>query len=106
MRLWLRRDSQAAPVDRCKDFVAAAAEESIADRAAELFGIIDVAVARFAQELRAVGIGDDGFKMQLAVTHFSESADGDLAASAEPIEQRSFAGGGGTGCGIVQEGKM
>ena len=67
---------------------------------------MSITVARFAQELRAVGIGDDGFEMQLAVPHFRESADGNLAASAQAVEQGALAGGSSAGGNIVQELKM
>ena len=44
--------------------------------------------------------------MQLAVSHFREGADGDLAASAEAVEQGAFAGGGGAGGRVVQKFQM
>src|ERR1022692_4626739 len=44
--------------------------------------------------------------MQLAISHFSECSDGDLAASAEAVEQRALAGRSGARGRIVQECQM
>ena len=41
--------------------------------------------------------------MELAILHFGESADGDLAPAPEAVEQSALAGGRGAGVGIVQE---
>src|SRR5271165_7030047 len=41
--------------------------------------------------------------MQLAISRFRKGADGDLAASAEAVEQRTLASGGGAGRIVVQE---
>jgi hypothetical protein len=107
LQSWLRRDGDAAAVDSFKDFVAAAAEQHFADGVAQLFGIVEVAVARFAENLRAIGIGDDAFEMQLAAAvifaNFGEGTDRDLAASAKSVEERALAGGGGAGGSVVQE---
>src|SRR5271169_1732107 len=81
---WLRRNGQATAVDGFEDCVSTAGQQRRAGGVAEFFGI--VAVAGIAQEFRAVGVGDDGLEMQLAVPHFCEGADGNLAASAEAIE--------------------
>lgn len=55
-------DGEAAGVDGGEDGGAAAAEKVGAGVVAELFGV--VSVAGIAQELRAVGIGHDGFEME------------------------------------------
>ena len=44
--------------------------------------------------------------MQFSVAHFSEGSDRDLAASAQSVEQRPLAGGGGTSRSVVQEFQM
>jgi hypothetical protein len=59
----LRRDGQAATVDSFENFIAATAEQRLADGVAELFGIVEVAVTRLAEKLRSIGVGDDGFEM-------------------------------------------
>ena len=86
----MRWDGQAAAVDGFKDLISTAVEQPLADFGAELFRVVEVAVARFAEKLKAIGIGDEGFEMQLADTvvlaNFSEGADGDLAASAQAVE--------------------
>src|SRR5580698_10021432 len=106
-RSWLRRGGQAAAVDGFEDLITTAAEQRLADFVAELFRVVEVAVARFAEKLSTIGIGDDGFEMQLAdpvvFANFSQGADGDLAASAQAVEQSTFAGGGGAGGCVVQK---
>src|SRR6202034_4483753 len=97
----LRRQGQAAAVDGLHDLVAAAKEKSCSGIAAELLGIIPV--ARVAENFRPVGVGDDRFQMQFTVAHFREGADGNLAASAEAVEQSAFAGGSSMGGGVVQK---
>src|ERR1700688_239309 len=82
----LRRDGQAAAVDGLEDFVSAAVEQGFADCVAERFRIVEIAIARFAQELRAIGIGDDCVEMESAPANFRKCANGDLAASAEAVE--------------------
>jgi hypothetical protein len=49
-RSWLRRDGQAASVDGFEDFITATAEQRLADFVAELFRVVEVAVARFAEK--------------------------------------------------------
>src|SRR5579863_2208115 len=44
--------------------------------------------------------------MQLPVAYFREGADGNLAAPAEAIQERTFTSGGSAGGGIVQELEM
>src|SRR5579859_7002483 len=102
--LRLRQDSEAAAIDGFEDSIATAGQEGGTGGVAELFGI--VSVARVAEELGAVGVGDDGFEMQLAISHFGEVADGNLATSTETVEQGALAGGGGAGGGVVQECEM
>src|SRR5207302_7539030 len=46
----LRQDGEAAAVDGFEDLVAATVEQSLSYRVAQGFGIVKVAVARFAQE--------------------------------------------------------
>ena len=58
------------------------------------------AVSRLAQKFGAVGVGDDGFEVQVSVADFGECADGNLAASAEFVEQGSLAGSCCAGCGV------
>src|SRR5258706_9230471 len=79
---WLRRDGETAAVNGFQNFVAATAEQRFTDCVAQFFGIVEVAVARFAENLRAIGVGNYGFKMQSAVPYFSKCADWDLAAPA------------------------
>jgi hypothetical protein len=60
----LGRDGETAPIDGFKDFVTPTAEQNVSDCVPELFGIVQIAIARFAQQFRAVGIGDNSFEMQ------------------------------------------
>src|ERR1039458_1211859 len=100
---WLRRDGQAAAVNGFEDFIAAAAEQRFPYRIAQCSGVVEIAIARLAQQFRAVGVGDDGFEVQFSIPHCSERSNGDLAASAEAVEQRSLASSGGAGGSIVQK---
>jgi hypothetical protein len=61
----LRRNGQAATVNGLKDFIGAAAEQRLANGIPERFGIIEVSVARFTQEFRAVGIGDNRIEVEV-----------------------------------------
>ena len=45
-------------------------------------------------------------RCSLPFAHFREGSDGDLAASAEAVEQCALAGGGGTGSRVIQEIEM
>jgi hypothetical protein len=96
-------DGQAAAVDGFEDLVATALQQCGAGVVAELFGVFNRSVARIAEQFGTIGIGDEGFEVQLAVAHFREGADGDLAASAQAVEQGAFASCSRAGRGIVQE---
>ena len=98
-RSWLGRYSQAATVDSFEDGVSTAGQEGGAGFIAEFFGIS--AVAGVAKEFGAVRISDDRFQVQLAVFHFGESADGNLAAAAEAVQESALTGGRGAGVIVV-----
>ena len=46
----LRRDGQAPSIDGFQDFVAAATQQGFANSVAQLFGMVKIAIARFAQQ--------------------------------------------------------
>jgi hypothetical protein len=80
----LLRDGNSLSVDCFQDRIPAALKQSFADGFSQLKRVC--AVAGFAQDLRAVGVGDDCLKVQAAVADFGERADRDLAAAAKFIE--------------------
>ena len=73
------RHGQAATVDGVENFIAAAAEQGFADCVTQRFRIVKIAIARLAQQLRTIGISDNGVKVQPAVANFREGAE--LAAA-------------------------
>src|SRR6202030_4247942 len=101
MRSRLRRNRQPAPVDSCEDGVTTTFQKGCAGFVADFFWIVPV--AGVAQELGTVGVSDDRFQVKPAIFHFCESADGNLAASTETVEQGALAGGGGAGVGVIQK---
>jgi hypothetical protein len=66
----LRRDGKSASIDGCEDLLSATAQQSFSDFVSYFVWTIKAARARFAEKFCAVGIGDDGFQMQLAVAQF------------------------------------
>jgi hypothetical protein len=50
-RSWLGRDREAAAVHGFQDFVSTTAQQGFANGVAQLLGITEIAVARFAKEL-------------------------------------------------------
>jgi hypothetical protein len=59
----LRRHGQTAPVYSIEDLIAAATKQRGAHIVAQLFRVVNIAVAGFAEKLRAIGIGDDRLEM-------------------------------------------
>src|ERR1700745_298602 len=96
-RLLGNRD--AASVDFFEDGVAASAQQGFADCAAQCFRI--VSIARLAQDLRAIRVGDNSIKMQAAIPNLSRGADGNLATSTQFVQQGALTSGGGAGIGVV-----
>jgi len=80
----LRQDGESSAVNSFKNLVAAPGEQSGAGSVAEFYRV--GAAAGVTENFGAVGIGDDGFEMELAFTGFRKRADGDLAAAAEAVE--------------------
>src|SRR5260370_5305871 len=86
----LLRDGHSLTINFLQNGVTTTAQQSFADGLSQCDGIM--AIARFAQQLRSVGVGNDGFQMQHALPHFRDSADGYLTASAEFVQQCALAG--------------
>src|SRR5581483_7107992 len=87
-----------------KDHVAPALKQGVPDRFAESHRIISV--ARFPQNLAAVRMRDNSFQVQLAVAHLGKSADRNLAAATQLVQQCALACGSRTGRSVVEKGKM
>src|SRR5581483_1425377 len=104
MRSWLLRDGHALAVNFVKDRVAPALKQGVPDRFAEPHWIISV--ARFPQNLAAVRISNDSFQVQLAVAHLGKSANGDLAAATQLVQQCALTCSSRAGRSIVEKGKM
>src|SRR5580692_3483685 len=80
----LLRHGNSLPVDLFEDRISTAPEQSFADGFSELNWI--GAFTRFAQNLGAVGVGDNGLEVQSSVAYLSKGADGYLATAAKFIE--------------------